>query len=1123
MIGLKKNQIIFLSLICIIFVTPFGISGFLTAKTETESAGKTYLYLDFEADSIGLWEHFLFAKDTLGVEISGPHRYNNSKRCLHLYLKGESQSGEISFLFRSNGLDSIPLRPATRFAWCWKVSKVVDTNGFFFIIYLRNIRTGEVKYIFSASWLKYTHRVLNVYYDPPNTWVYHEEAPYDYVWKRFGPFNPGDFVIIGIGFGVSYGKGVEAWVDNIWLGEGEPPESIRSVIGNKQPSHKLESPLTGFSYGFIDNNWFPDRVDIFRDRVEVFLDPCRERMGQTNDLKVKFVESRPYWKTSLNPQRSSGFASIADLDGDGLSDILLQFDDPAGNLFFKNCYTRRRFVDRTELLGDLRQLHGRPYGSAIADFDCDGDLDVFQFSPFNRVNFSIFEGVRFFSNIGKGTFKDVTERVQIVSQAAFSAAFADVNGDSYLDLFVGYRNFWRGRKLKHDGFLPLMYLSENGTVFKPCPECLSLTRGVFIEGGVFADLDNDGDLDLYLAVSEILDEETMTRSDPVNKLFLNDGNGNFIDFTESSGSGCAYPTQSVLAEDFDLDGDVDLYVVNGSIVQDGVQGCCFMLWNNGDATFVRDSGSEFTLKEPGYGAVAVDFDRDGDMDIAILGQGKSRPIEIENLTDDMRFVEIRLRGVMSNFAGVGAKVYCYEGGYVGDKEHFIGYREVRFSNGFSQFAPPVVHFGTGSARSVDLKVIFPQVEGKSKVVVKKDVPAGSFVEIVESTSKIGEFFYGYPVQSAILEGKKSFNDFPPFLLSIISILLLTISFAYLVSRPLLISKPIRVILFILIATIILATFIRSFFAGAITLAICLLIIFKGSRLVYMLGSIFYSRSMRERVEKSLIDELSRAIHCEEDFSFLSQLSGSRSFDILSDENKKYYKNDFKKLEELCSLMRSCDPEDVKWKQVAHETINLRNILKRAYKGGTLSEGSDSVEVEWQIELKHSFDRLISLLVDYRSKLRRKYSINFIEALNREINSRAKEIETLGIGFEKVLQGEIDGVMVHLTPEEFKYIFDNLFANSIWALEGIDYPKIGVRVNVDKSFVHVLWIDNGRGISEEVAGQLFVSPVTSSRPGGRGEGCFESRKILVRRGGLIRVEKPPEGWSTAFYIKFLRVK
>jgi len=884
--GLKRNQIIFLSLICIIFVTPFGIPGALTAKSVMEEGGKTYLYLDFEADSIGLWEHFLFAKDTLGVEISGPHRYNSSKRCIHLYLNREASSGEISFLFCNNGMDSVPLKPSTRLAWCWKVSKVVDTNGFFFIIYLRNIRTGELKYIFSASWLKYTHRVLNVYYDPPNTWIYHEEAPYDFVWKLFGPFNPGDFVIIGIGFGVSHGKGVEAWVDNIWLGEGEPPESIRSVIDNKQPSHKLESPLTGFSYGFIDNNWFPDRVDIFRDRVEVFLDPSKEGMGQANDVKVKFVESRPYWKTSFNPQRSSGYASIADLDGDGLSDILLQFDDPAGNLFFKNCYTRRRFVDRSELLGDLRQLHGRPYGSAIADFDCDGDLDVFQFSPFNRVNFSIFEGVRFFSNIGKGTFKDVTERVQIVSQAAFSAAFADVNGDFYLDLFVGYRNFWHGRKLKHDGFLPLIYLSENGTAFRPCPECLSLPRGVFIEGGVFADLDNDGDLDLYLAVSEILDEETMTRSDPVNKLFLNDGNGNFIDFTESSGAGCAYPTQAVLAEDFDLDGDVDLYVVNGSIAQDETQWYCFMLWNNGDATFVRDSGSEFTLKEPGYGAVAVDFDRDGDMDIAVLGQGKSRPIEIENLTDDVRFVEVRLKGVRSNFAGVGARVYCYEAGYVGDEEHLIGYREVRLSNGFSQFAPPVIHFGTGSARSVDLKVIFPPVEGSSKVVVKKDVPAGSFVEIVESTSRIGEFFYGYPVQSAILEGKKSFNDFPPFLLSIITILLLTISFAYLVSRPLLISRPIRIIVCILIAALILATFIRSFFAGTITLAICLFIIFKGSRLAYVLGSIFYSRSMRERVEKSLVDELSRAIHCEEDFSFLSYLSGSKSFEL---HNDKYWK------------------------------------------------------------------------------------------------------------------------------------------------------------------------------------------------------------------------------------------
>ena len=137
--GLKRNQLIFLSLICIIFVTLFVIPGAGNVRAGSESKGQTYLFLDFEADSTGLWEHFLFAKDALGVEISGPHRYNRSKRCIHLYLRRGARSGEISFLFRSNGLDSIPLRPATHFAWCWKVSKVVDTNGFFFIIYLRNI------------------------------------------------------------------------------------------------------------------------------------------------------------------------------------------------------------------------------------------------------------------------------------------------------------------------------------------------------------------------------------------------------------------------------------------------------------------------------------------------------------------------------------------------------------------------------------------------------------------------------------------------------------------------------------------------------------------------------------------------------------------------------------------------------------------------------------------------------------------------------------------------------------------------------------------------------------------------------------------------------------------------
>ena len=79
----------------------------------------------------------------------------------------------------------------------------------------------------------------------------------------------------------------------------------------------------------------------------------------------------------------------------------------------------------------------------------------------------------------------------------------------------------------------------------------------------------------------------------------------------------------------------------------------------------------------------------------------------------------------------------------------------------------------------------------------------------------------------------------------------------------------------------------------------------------------------------------------------------------------------------------------------------------------------------------------------------------------------------------------------------------------------------MEVEKGTGFLSVRWMDNGRGIEKSIADQLFSAPVVSTRSGGKGEGCYESRKILSRRGGLIRLEETPDGWSTLVYLKLLR--
>ncbi|MED5330161.1 MAG: VCBS repeat-containing protein [Planctomycetota bacterium] len=130
-------------------------------------------------------------------------------------------------------------------------------------------------------------------------------------------------------------------------------------------------------------------------------------------------------------------------------------------------------------------------------------------------------------------------------------------------------------------------------------------------GGLLADLDGDGDLDVYLIQSGNLAVSNTVPSGEPNRLYLNRGNGIFDDHTEASGAAAhtGYG-QGVAAGDVDLDGDIDLYVTNF--------GPDILLLNDGTGTF-SDGTSMSGLGDTRWtaGASFFDADQDGDMDLYV--------------------------------------------------------------------------------------------------------------------------------------------------------------------------------------------------------------------------------------------------------------------------------------------------------------------------------------------------------------------------------------------------------------------------------------------------------------------------------------------------------------------------
>ena len=145
-------------------------------------------------------------------------------------------------------------------------------------------------------------------------------------------------------------------------------------------------------------------------------------------------------------------------------------------------------------------------------------------------------------------------------------------------------------------------------------------------GLALTDLDNDGWVDLYLVNGSTLDDERRGRKRALNRLYRNNKDGTFTDITERAGVGGRNWGMGVCAGDVNGDGFEDLYVTN--------VGRDVLYLNKGDGSF-RDATTDAGIDDPFWSAACAfaDYDRDGDLDLYIssyLAFDIARPPERAN-------------------------------------------------------------------------------------------------------------------------------------------------------------------------------------------------------------------------------------------------------------------------------------------------------------------------------------------------------------------------------------------------------------------------------------------------------------------------------------------------------------
>ena len=365
---------------------------------------------------------------------------------------------------------------------------------------------------------------------------------------------------------------VSAWLLNLMrMVSGEYPEGVPSKF--RLPADALES--------------------------EAFLAPWPER---SIDLGINTVDL-------------AGGAIMDDFDGDGLLDLITSTSDHCDHVKAFRNDGRGGFEDVTELWGLDEQLGG--LNIVHADYDNDGRLDLLILRgawlfEHGRIRNSLLrnelgpDGMRFI---------DVTHRAGLAEPAlpTQTAGWADYDGDGDLDLYVG------SETLPTDDFPSLLYRNNGDGTFSDVTRAAGVANMRYAKAVTWGDYDNDGDPDLY--VSNI----------GANRLYRNNGDGTFDDVAVALDvTRPASRSFGSWFFDVDNDGDLDLFVANYEAQIDTVISAIFGAPTRGDhALLYRNDNGHFTevsermgLDHPTLpmGANYGDLDNDGWLDI-YLGTG----------------------------------------------------------------------------------------------------------------------------------------------------------------------------------------------------------------------------------------------------------------------------------------------------------------------------------------------------------------------------------------------------------------------------------------------------------------------------------------------------------------------
>ena len=396
--------------------------------------------------------------------------------------------------------------------------------------------------------------------------------------------------------------------------------------------------------------------------------------------------------------------AFGDIDGDGDLDLFIGAVENDPYYLMEN--RDGEFVDVTVTSGIIIDAENT-VSATFADYDQDDDLDLFLShwgfgqqddtqTVWRNTGDGIFESASVESGIAESLIIESlsyqTGEIAHVDRT-YTANLSDIDNDGDGDLLMA-ADYETSQVFANNG---------DGTF------TLTTDRDVVVDqsgmGASVGDYDNDGDMDWF--VTSIYQVPNFYG----NRLYRNDGTGVFEDVTVAAGVRDGGWGWASCFADIDNDGDLDIVHVNGwrgdtgfSPALDFLDDQMRYFENNGNGTFKRrDTLKWLRDRGQGRGLACFDAERDGDIDLVVTNSDDRHLVYYRNELADARnnhFIGIKLERDTGNRHGVGAwiTVTTSAGAQV---------REVGAGNNYASQNPSEAHFGLGAYTVADIVVRWP--------------------------------------------------------------------------------------------------------------------------------------------------------------------------------------------------------------------------------------------------------------------------------------------------------------------------------------------------------------------------------------------------------------------------------